>query len=588
MGTTLTSDSGAHARRLGPYTLLEKLPAYGMVQPYVGRADGAVELVLVKRLLIELASDRTAQQRFSREAKIAHALRHPNVVLALDHGLDGEVFFLVTEWVRGVSLHAVQARLRRVRADLPLDVFATIALRVLDGLGYAHAATDASGLPLDIVHRDLAPKSLLLSFAGEVKIADFGVAQARVDDFKTLPGTAVGSIPYMSPEQAQGRPLDRRSDLYTVGVVFYELLAGQPAVPEAGQLEMLRRVVSEEPRPLAALRPDLPPPIVQAVSRALAKDPEERWPDAASFARALMPHLPLVPRSDQVLSAFVRRVLPEREAETMALLARIRDNAAALAARSTSGLNAAGQVVPAAPEEDRPEREIATQVVRRRAAAEEEPPEPSVMTMPGAPVPDTTGEGPPVHVAVEAPPPVRARASLGLAVLAGLLAVALGVAAWWVSRDPAPTPPVRAATPAPAPPTETVAVEPKPVEKAVARPRAVEPPPPPKPARRPPRAPRAPAPEAPAPPRSGQATEPPPPAEPPPAPAQSRLRAQLAALKARPRDYAAFAKLHAALTRRAESLPKARRQAVLATLDAAERALDVELLERALNKIERR
>ncbi|MCA9553098.1 MAG: serine/threonine protein kinase, partial [Myxococcales bacterium] len=428
-------DSGAHHRRLGPYTVLEKLPPYGMVQPYVVRRDGGVDLLILKRLLLELSSNPTARSRFQREAVIAQHLRHPNVVTAQAVGEDHDVFYLVTEWVRGVSLHAVQERLQG--RPLPLPVFRRVALGVLDGIGYAHAATTREGLPLDVVHRDLAPRSILLSFSGEVKIIDFGVARARVDDFKTSPGMAVGSVPYFSPEQAQGRALDRRSDLYTLGVVFYELLTGRPVVREDALLPMLRAVVGEEPAPLASLRPDLPPALVQAIQRAMAKEPEERWADAVALRAAMAASLPPGRDDHEEVSRFVRQLFPDREAETIALVDRIREVGASLPS----------PVMPVALAE--PERERLTQVVRSRRRIAEEPPEPSVMTMPGVPVPAR----PEAPTAVVVKPPARGLRT-GVVVGAGLLALSfLGAALWATLRssEPGPAPaaaPQEAAAPA--------------------------------------------------------------------------------------------------------------------------------------------
>jgi serine/threonine protein kinase len=568
-------DSGAHHRRLGPYTVLEKLPAYGMVQPYVARRDGAVDLLILKRLLLELSGNVTARSRFRREAALAQHLRHPNVVIAQDVGEDQDVFFLVTEWVRGVSLHAVQARLQG--RPVPLPVFRAVALAVLDGIGYAHAATSREGLPLDIVHRDLAPRSLLLSFSGEVKINDFGVARARVDDFKTLPGIAVGSVPYFSPEQAQGRGLDRRSDLYTLGVVFYELLTGRRAVREDGMLAMLRAVVGEEPPPLASVRPDLDPPLVQAIQRALAKDPDERWSDAVAFRAAVAAALPPARGEVELVSRFVRQLFPDREAETIALVDRIREHAEELGTPT--------QVVPV-PLDDRPEREKATQVVRSRRRQEDEPPEPSVMTMPGAPVPSQP-DGPAL---VQLPRPARRGPPVGLLVAAGAVAAACLAAALWVTLRAAPVVPVTLSVPAAAQATPEVQPEVSAEPESAPAPAASSARPAPRlapvrtePVR--PEAPRPPSPEA----RSVAGGGGPAPAVPTPAPAPEAsedpearaLRLQLQALRRNPKDVLAFEQVLASLRRAAQALPPADARAVRAALDAAERSFELDELLKA-------
>lgn len=606
MGDTLTkdTDSGAHQRRLGSYALFEKLPAYGMIQPYIGRADGQVELVVIKRLLMELAGDVTAQSRFRREARIASNLRHPNLVPAVDVGNDQGAFFLVTEWVRGVSLHAVLERLRALRKRLPLEIFSIIALQVLDGIAYAHAATDQQGLPLGIVHRDLAPHSVLLSFAGEVKVADFGMARVSVDDFKTLPGMTVGSIAYMSPEQAQGRQVDARSDQYSLAVLFYEMLSRQPVVPQGRMLTMLRAVVGEEPAPLASLRPDLPPFLVQAIQRALSKERDERWPDVASFAAAMKAHLPLAAQPSDALSRFARRLLPEREAKMVALLEQIREHAGVIEARQTSGISPQGQVVPV-PLDERPEREKATQVVRARLNLDEEPPEPSVMTMPGAPLPAERAR---VAAPAVSSPPVKAdatgrRGTLIFSVGAGLLALGLGVAAWWVSSSassPAPPEPPSSAGPtvaaqAPAPVEAPVTVAPaaqvvRPAPAVAAR--APAPPTAKKPTsskkRRPSkRPPPSSARLTPEPPEPLAAPAPPPTTVDPMAGQLAQLQRRLKALQSSPPNPLAFEALHRDLVKLARALPKAQGTQVRATLAAAERTFDVDQLAKALKKIVR-
>ncbi len=608
MSDTLTkdTDSGAHQRRLGSYALFDKLPAYGMIQPYIGRADGQVELVVIKRLLMELAGDVTAQSRFRREARIASNLRHPNLVPAVDVGSDQGAFFLVTEWVRGVSLHAVLERLRALKKRLPLEVFSIIALQVLDGIAYAHAATDQQGLPLGIVHRDLAPHSVLLSFAGEVKVADFGMARVSVDDFKTLPGMTVGSIPYMSPEQAQGRQVDARSDQYSLAVLFYEMLSRQPVVPQGRMLTMLRAVVGEEPAPLASLRPDLPPMLVQAIQRALCKERDERWPDVASFAAAMKAHLPPTPRASDALSRFARRLLPEREAQMVALLEQIREHAGVIEARHTSGISPQGQVVPVALDE-RPEREKATQVVRARLNLDEEPPEPSVMTMPGAPLPAERAR---VAPPVVSSPPAKAKAdaagrrgTLIFSVGAGVLALGLGVAAWWVSSSassPAQPqspnvagPTVEAQAPRPVEATVTAApaaqgARPEPVAAVRApAPSATQEPTPSKkrrPSKRPARTAVRPTP-APSPPPAPP--EPPPPAVDPVAGQLAKLQRRVQALQASPPNTLAFEALHRDLVKLSRTLPKGQGTQVRATLAAAERTFDVDQLAKALRKIVR-
>ncbi len=569
---TMKSDSGAHQRRLGKYALLEPLPVYGMVQPYVARADGEIDLVIVKRLLIELATDPVAQGRFEREARIARHLRHENLVRALDAGTDEDVCYLVTDWVRGVSLYAVLDRLRGMKRRIPEKVFGVVALNVLAGLGYAHRATDSQGMPLGIVHRDLAPRSIILSFGGDVKVADFGVARAQMDDFKTRPGIAVGSVPYMSPEQAHGQPLDPRSDIYALGALFYELLTNRPVVVQGSMLGMLQAVVSEEPRPLASLRPDLPPPLVQAVQRALAKDPEERWPDAESFATALTATVTPARDSQGLLSQFVRHLLPEREAEMAGLMELIRDNAAQSRRRPSSSVTAEGQVMPS-DLDGHSQKDRATEVLPRRRSVADEPPEPSVMTMPGA-----LASAGAVAVSVRSSSP---RTGPIVAIL-GAVALGLGVCAWWVTQGSDPTSAVVPAA------SQSAGIGPKvvtvspPSAEAAPRPRVEAQPrqaPRPRAKTKPRSKAKVPAPdlevastisEVPADPRVAQL---------------AALKQRVRTLKANPRNPVKFQSLHRELTKLAGDLPPHAARKVRAKLGAAERTYDARLLGEALDKI---
>ena len=620
-----SESAGSMLQRLGPYQLLEKLSSYGTVQPYAARKDGAFDLCIVKRLLTELKSNPAAQSRFRREALIARTLDHPNLVRALDVGTDGDVFYLVTEFLVGTSLERMLDRLRGNGGHVPLPELGGIACGLLKGVGYAHRMVDADGRPLNVVHRDLAPRSLIVTFSGEVKVNDFGVARAEVDDFRTLPGMAVGSVPYMSPEQATGHPLDPRSDLYALGTVLYELCTGRRAVPEGSLLDMLKTVAREAPPPLSTLRPDLPSALHAVVDRAMTKDPGDRWPDAAAFEAALETALEVPVADADALGAFARSLLPDEEQEILQLMERIREVGATLSFRAAelSKDQAAietEQTRPRSPLESETagtgETEAPLALVERDA---EEPPEPSVMTMPGALMePGAETAPPPVAVVMGTPLSPRPNRTwlLGLAVplLVGLLAffaVSSGPEdSPASSRDPtapvrevarlAPAVPPSPSTAVPSAPTAAVPSAPgpavvarSPTPRAQVVPRS-------SPARRKARSGRRPpalSPPADAPKTANEGSPVPPPPAADGAMTVKRaldarttrlrgLRRRLNQLQASPRDPQRFEALHAALSREARGLPPAVRRAVRADLNAAQLAFDSEPLSAALSRME--
>ncbi|MEL7371782.1 MAG: serine/threonine-protein kinase, partial [Myxococcota bacterium] len=359
----------AEVERLGPYLLLERLAPYGMVQPYLARRDGAIDLVVVKRLLPQLVRHPTAPRRFAREARLTRMLEHPHLVRTVDVGYANDELFMATELVAGVRLDVLMINAIARGRPLPLDVVSGLVQRVLAGLGHAHRAQDA-GRPLGIVHRDLTPRSITVAFTGAVKLGDFGVARAKGDAALTAPGTAVGTLAYMSPEQVDRAPLDARTDLYSFSVLLYELLTGRPMVDAQDALSILKQVRELNPMPLRDRRPELPERLAQVVQRGLAKDVEDRWPDALSYEHALQEALQEVgpSASSERLGAFVRACLPDEEDHFLQMLNRVRSVSSTLPAEAYEEAP-----IPFDDDDDEP--------------LPEPTPEPSVMTMPGLSLP---------------------------------------------------------------------------------------------------------------------------------------------------------------------------------------------------------
>ncbi len=276
--------------RLGPYELVERLATGGMAEVYLARRAGPhgfAKQVAVKRILPQLASDPDFVAMFVDEARVTGRLQHPNIVSVFDFGEEDGELYMAMEYVDGTT----GARLIRAAAarseDIPLEVSIHIALSVLRGLEYAHAACDEHGKPLCLVHRDVSPGNVLIDRSGAVKLTDFGIARAAEFERRTDVGQLKGKLGYMSPEQVVGRELDARSDLFTLGIVLAEMITVRPLFSGGRELDVLLRIRDADVSALDRNAGRVPDDVRGVLFRALAKDPAERYPNAASFAQAL-------------------------------------------------------------------------------------------------------------------------------------------------------------------------------------------------------------------------------------------------------------------------------------------------------------
>jgi serine/threonine protein kinase len=271
------------ASHFGPYRLIHALGAGGMGEVFLARHEGEggiQRLVALKRVLPHLNRDPKRAQLFLDEVRIAAQLVHSNVVQVVDHGRIAQQYFMAMEYVHGENLNEVFERLRSRNQRLPVEMLLHIVAAACEGLDYAHRKRGVTGESLGIVHRDISPHNILLSFEGGVKIADFGVARAADKTQKTLTGELRGKICYMSPEQAYGRVLDQRSDLFSLGIVIYEGLTGDNPFLRAEPLASLELVRAAHYAPIAELHPDVPPEVEELVARCLQQNPADR-PDSA-------------------------------------------------------------------------------------------------------------------------------------------------------------------------------------------------------------------------------------------------------------------------------------------------------------------
>jgi serine/threonine-protein kinase len=271
----------------GEYRLLRKLAQGGMAEIFLAQ-DGKGEICAVKRILPHLAHEESFIRMFIDEARIVSHIRHPNVAQVYDQGKTNGYYYIALEFVQGHSLLALGEKAKSMKIPLPRGLLAYIVAELLAGLASAHAARDAKGRHLGIVHRDVTPQNILISYEGEVKLIDFGVAKARARLTQTEAGFTKGKLSYMSPEQARGEELDARSDLFSVGIVLYEITTNSRLFNKEGPGGILGAIVND-PIPPPSLRiKEYPKDLESVVMRGLDKDVDRRWQSGDEMRDALM------------------------------------------------------------------------------------------------------------------------------------------------------------------------------------------------------------------------------------------------------------------------------------------------------------
>lgn len=282
----MTSTS-APQETFGNYTLLDKIATGGMAEVFRARAHGAMgfeKILVIKRILDTLARDEEFKELFKVEARIAALLSHVNIVQVFELGQHDDHLFIAMEYVHGIDLARLVQRARGI-GEFPVPLALFITGEVLKALQFAHAYDDADGTPLHIVHCDISPQNILLSYAGEVKITDFGISRAAIQ--KGNQDVIRGKYAYMSPEQVEGRQLDGRSDLFSLGIVLYELLTGRRLFKAKSRDETLSRVRRAEVPSPRAFRPEISEDLEAFLLRTLSRHREDRWADAAEMMDAL-------------------------------------------------------------------------------------------------------------------------------------------------------------------------------------------------------------------------------------------------------------------------------------------------------------
>lgn len=325
-------------RAAGPYRYVRFLAHGGMgrVDLALRNVDRFARLYAIKRLHPHLASDPSAREMFLEEARIGGLLSHPNVVGVIDFGDDRHGPYIVMDFVDGISLASLRALANKRGETLPIEICAAIMLAVARGLAAIHSVHDASGAPMKLLHRDLTPKNVLIGYDGSVRVTDFGIAKGITSAIRTTTGVLKGTVGYLAPERLKFDEPTPRADLFSLGVIAYELLTGERLFP--GDAVDAARATLTAPAPdLGELRPDAPPALTELLFRLLAKDPSDR-PESADEVVSLLESLVAQCPEPAALAPWVAMLAGQRRAnertETEAALQRIGVEAASARARS--------------------------------------------------------------------------------------------------------------------------------------------------------------------------------------------------------------------------------------------------------------
>ncbi len=269
------------AQTLGKYTLVRKLATGGMAEVFLARADGPMgfqKKLVVKRILPHFGEDQNFINMFLSEARLAAELNHPNVVQIFDFGQADGQYYIAMEFIDGPNLRSLNKAARETVGAISLPLCAKIIALAAEGLGYAHDLKDGSGQVMNLVHRDISPDNVLVSRNGGVKVVDFGIAKASTQPHLTKSGVIKGKLAYMPPEQLAREQLDRRADIFALGVVLYELAVGSMPFDATSEVSIIQAIMGNEPLVRASTkRPDLPTAFDAIISRCLEKDRAKRY-----------------------------------------------------------------------------------------------------------------------------------------------------------------------------------------------------------------------------------------------------------------------------------------------------------------------
>ena len=309
-------DAHAQTRRIGRYEVLGEIASGGMATVFLAKSMGAKgfsRLVAIKRLHPHLEGEEEFVQMFLDEARLAARIRHPHVVATLDVE-DAEGLYIVMEYIEGVTLLTLSRSAQKAGEKIPVPVAARIALDILGGLQAAHDLIDDNGEFLNLVHRDVSPQNILLGTDGAARLTDFGIAKAGSRLTQTRDGQLKGKISYMAPEQTRRQELDRRVDLFAMGIVIWELLAGRRLFQGDSDVEVLNHLLFEPIPRLRDAAPSVPASLEQVVMKALERDPNNRFSSAHEFADAIERATKVLggPGNHRTVATYLQKICGER------------------------------------------------------------------------------------------------------------------------------------------------------------------------------------------------------------------------------------------------------------------------------------
>jgi serine/threonine protein kinase len=314
---------------------VQRIALGGMAEVFKAKrsgVEGFEKVVAVKRILPHLSDNKEFVDMFVDEAKMVAGLTHPNIVQIFDLGKIEKSYYIAMEYVQGHDVRSILRRARERGGLMPLDLSALVVSRVCSALEYAHRKKDEAGKPMMIVHRDISPQNILISFEGDVKLTDFGIAKAASKATVTEAGALRGKLLYMSPEQAWGKAMDRRSDLFSLGIVFYEMLTDQKPFLGSSEVSILETVRECKVAPPRSLNPNIPPSLERVVMKALEREPDRRYQDASEMSReleAVMQENPPAPTAASLARLMEQLYEPREREDTMSDEAAADDDAVA-------------------------------------------------------------------------------------------------------------------------------------------------------------------------------------------------------------------------------------------------------------------
>jgi eukaryotic-like serine/threonine-protein kinase len=443
----------------GKYALLRRLGQGGMAEVFLAKheADGGFQkLVVIKRTLSHLTGSEFTTM-FLEEARLASDLRHPNIVTILDIGKSDGAYFIVMEFLHGQDIRKLQRKVASYGQSVPLGVASQMIIDAANGLHHAHIKRDLEGRDLQIVHRDVSPQNIIVTYEGATKIVDFGIAKAAGQTTQTVAGVLKGKYTYMSPEQATGEALDARTDQFALAIVFWELLTMRRLYKRDTEALTLEAIVEGQPPPPSRFRPDLPAAIDDIIMTALQKDRRRRFRDCQEFALALEDAVrtEAIAHSPTRLSQYMRKLFADALVEESAL--GVVNHDGSLTSRAlVAPIKPPSRVEPAVlerkpttppvarqdPEPTAADRkgsrsktsEVRQPVPRERPSERRRDPEPEsvavVVAEPKVPRKEASAQRP---VPPRNPSPSDPRLPYLMASMVGVVAV-VGMALWWVSR----------------------------------------------------------------------------------------------------------------------------------------------------------